>query len=414
MNRDTLSPHLLRWSTYLAGVWAVLCMVACSDNDAETLPVMPPESDLPIRWDVQSVEGMQGETRGLIEDQNALQTACTPVANGGEGEGIGIWADYDITIGGVDQTVNNVFGNTKLMYFDKAGGNPHSWWNYEGTDLYWAIGGEYIFRAYYPQSVSASVVSSSDANLFIVDYNSETTQKDLMVAYNKIDTKTYNLNEPVPLQFKHTLAALKFRFQFSNDYDDNDKLTACWLVNDADDAFSTVGLMAYGDNDPSDDTGGIPNKPEELLWKLSYYPPAGMKLYHWEHDTGLPFYKDKGKDSSGNDIDGTEKAVAYTDPAGSSVGASYATNDGWLLILPQKSTGKLRLCFTTERSGDVVYSTLLPAVTGTDESGKSSSGTWYIRSYRYTYTVSISRTDLKLTLGIAPWNRMESSYDISF
>lgn len=388
----------------LTGGWVVLCMVACNGNDAEPLPDTPPLSNIPIRWDVESVEGMKGNTRGLIENATGLEAACST-----GGQSIGIWADYTINIGGTEQTSKNVFGNTKLSFFDKADGNPHSHWNYEGTDLYWAIGGEYTFRAYYPQSLNSAVVSSSDADLFMIDYNCETMQQDLMVAYNTVDTKSYKLSDPVPLRFIHTLSALRFRFQFSYDYDDTDQLTSCWLVNDAANALHTVGLMVYGDTDPTDDVGGKPNTPQALDWRLTYAPGVGVPFYEWAHGSGLPFKKDNLSYA-----DESEKAVAYTDAANSSTGAGYATNDGWLLIPPQSSTGNVRLYFTTGRSGSVAYSVQLPQVTGTDAAGANASGTLFIPSYRYTYTITISRTDLKLTLSIAPWNRLNSSYDISF
>ena len=102
-------------------------------------------------------------------------------------------------------------------------------------------------------------------------------------------------------------------------------------------------------------------------------------------------------------------------------GLEFTKQDGWLVIIPQVSRGKLKLCFTTKTGGDAVFSVSVPKVTGTSlelyEKGKDArlpSGTDFVPGWRYTYTISISKTDASMNLSISQWNRLDSSFDIKF
>ena len=87
-----------------------------------------------------------------------------------------------------------------------------------------------------------------------------------------------------------------------------------------------------------------------------------------------------------------------------------------MLILPQASPGSLKFCFTTQSGGDAVFTVTIPQVTERIDNGDGTftESTEYLPGKRYTYTVSISKTDLELTLTVADWNERESSHSIIF
>ena len=86
------------------------------------------------------------------------------------------------------------------------------------------------------------------------------------------------------------------------------------------------------------------------------------------------------------------------------------------MIIPQESNGDVQFCFTTRTGGsDNVYSVPLPEITGTSNAagGPDPDGREWIPGYRYTYTISITKSDLEvLKVDIAPWNKYDSSNDI--
>ena len=108
-------------------------------------------------------------------------------------------------------------------------------------------------------------------------------------------------------------------------------------------------------------------------------------------------------------FDNNTAAVAYTGGY-NDFGRIYTMNDGWLLIMPQESKGFVNLCFTTEKGGDTVYKVRIPAETGTVVDDKPS----YSRATRYTYTVMVSKTNLKMNISVSDWNERQSSVDIIF
>ena len=107
-------------------------------------------------------------------------------------------------------------------------------------------------------------------------------------------------------------------------------------------------------------------------------------------------------------------------------------NNGYLLIIPQQSDGTVQLCFTTYEGGDAIYRIPLPVKTGTSVatqranntydanntlilgSALNDEGTDFVAGYLYNYTVSVTKTNLGISLSIAPWNELKSSFDISF
>ena len=373
----------------------------------------PEPSDMKVRWGVEAVEGYG--TRSLAGSLTDLQNFCTPAEQGGKGRKIGIWADYNITIDGRDYTVNDVFSGTQL-YYNPSSSAPDTKWEYSG-DAYWVPGGKYIFRAYYPAGENVDIHENSTAKVFILEYNTLKTQRDLLLAYNSYDTLTdsdyfgndQDMSKPVKFTFRHAMAALKFIFKFYEDADPDksfystDYLTSCWLEATEDAAFSIIGHVTYGDSSADE-------KEEYVKWFESYAPAKGSPIYKWENPEGIIFQsiKDVAKTS----------ATAYSAAGSTGIGNAFTEHDGWLLVIPQTSHN-LNLCFTTKSGGDAVFSLAIPSVTGTSvlENGTgtaSATGTEFAPGWRYTYTISITKTDAQLSLGISDWNRLDSSFDISF
>lgn len=398
--------HMLRCSALLAAV----VMSGCAKPDLPSVPALPPSGTTPISWDVVGVGVPGAGSRSLVgpefdEDGNpyvdpgwvTIEHACTPTANGGDGEAIGIWADYTYTdADGQQATMKNIFQDTRLIYAYKTDGNPYSLWNYEGSDLYWSIGGVYKFRAYFPQRLADNVVSSTNATTFVIEYPTHYVQEDLLLAYNSVDTSNpqTNLNDPVPLQFSHGLAALRFFVKAK--YDNEDELTSCYLQNADTRDFATSGMLAYGSE----------TDVESISWIMGYNPPVTERIYYWRN-SGVRF----STDSAGN----STAAMAYSQ-AGTAEGDLFTQNDGWVLIPPQKSSGALQFCFTTSNGEDAVYKVTIPKVTERRDNGD---GTFteseeYLPGKRYTYTIAITETKLELTLSVADWNERESSFGIVF
>lgn len=363
-----------------------------------------------IWWNVDSVEGLRA-TKSLINSYDALVDACKPEGDGGDGGSISVWADYTIE----NETTKNVFEGTSIIYQDKVGGNPHSSWNYKGNDIYWSLGGQYKFRAYYPTDADNKGANDTDgiqlgdgcnATVFQMNYNTMMTQKDLLVAYNTIDTRSWNLSHPVPLNFRHALSALQFRFQLINtpgqEYLDSDYLTSVWIENIVDESekpFTSIGGLVYGNEGEGNE--------EKLGWTENKWRNPGDKLYEWVNDGVLMENRQEGGTVE------TTQAVAYT-ATGTTEGHMFTDNDGFLLVIPQRSEGNVKLFFTTSHGGDTEYSITIPKITGTDLNGPSETGEYFIPGYRYIYTISITKTDIRLLLTIRPWNKLDSSYSYNF
>lgn len=384
----------------------------CSRSDqAPAFTPAPEAGSIPIRWKVQSVESPDRISRSLVgpefddqgkpyteRDWTTLELACTPTGNNGEGQAIGIWADYSYTDeSGNPVTLKNIFPGTRLIYADKVNGNTHSKWNYEGADLYWFQGGEYKFRAYYPQEISTHAVSSASATTFVIEYPTHEMQQDLLLAYNQVDTADpgIDLSQPVPLSFSHGLAAVRFLIKAT--YSNTDFLTSCWLQNADTRDFATSGILAYGSETDN----------ESITWVNGYNPPVTERIYHWEN-TGVEFTSDP---SAGT----YTPAMAYTE-AGTTSGDLYTDNEGWVLILPQTSSGNLQFCFTTRNGEEGIYRVTIPAVTERTQTtdGTTIESREYQPGKRYTYTISITESNLELDLTVADWNERESSHSIVF
>lgn len=467
-----------------------------------------------IRWDIIAPTGgsTKSSAKSLINSYTDLQYACTPIEEGGQGKAIGLFAECESH--GVK--TYDIFGSrfTRLLYKTKLGSPYH--WNYERfdelgnemEDLEWIKTKLYHIRAYYPHSLTSSIEPSSTPRSLVLNYNTHTTQEDLMVAYNRVytvDTLTgnpsiciakdpitgdridanltksdgytmvdgrkrydwcgydqpFDLGQPIPLFFDHTLAAIRVRFKFnydvsgSGELDVSDELLNCYFSN-ADDynGLHTTGSLVYGNN-----TNTVGNSREQLegwwktfIWLSIQSSMADVPYYRWglsEEDiaagtltgTTLSRYsrieggerkvsdhmavaytkyptQDRNEfvrtGAADDEDNGTESM--YVDEGAGPITMSlkqeapyFNENDGWLFIIPQKARTGLKFNFTTRRMG--LVSTLVPPVTyTTDDDGDQA----YLPGYRYIYTLTIEKSNIQLGLSIVPWNDIYASEDIVF
>jgi hypothetical protein len=362
-------------------LFAGAIMLSCVEKHES--PADKPQENAAIVMDVKPV------TRALIENNDLLRTACDPEQGG---QAIGIWSAYEVD----GQTVNNVLGNSSgdvaLRYIDQTEQDNYQGWTYGQDAAYWAAKAKYTFNAYFPMDV-VDEITTSNTSTFIIDYNTEHYQDDLMMAYAYADTGAagFNASAPVTLNMLHTLAAVRFQFSFRNGdgstFVDSDRLTACWLENTrTGEGMATTAILAFG---KKDDNGVMDG--EHIHWYNEDFPAPSTpllprRIYVWEDAVGVPFY--------------STLESAYEGTTHSTGSGLYASNGGWIMIIPQHMDASVQLCFKIASTGDLVHRVALPA-------------TEFMAGQRYTFNVRFGQSDVSMTLSIADWNEMKSSYDIA-
>lgn len=349
---------------------------SCSGSQEEIPPAPATQDKLPISWQIESQESV--ESKALM-GTTALQGACTPDVNG-ESESIGVWGSYDVDANGQTFTYLE-FDATPLTYGTKTEDttNPHNDWNYPGENKLWEPGARYTFRACFPQKRMTSLMTNITPNVIQGIVPTTTVQEDLLAASAFVRATGDNLRNPVELKMKHLLAAVKFSVKAQTGYapGENEKVNSCWLENKDDDGkrFSTSGYLVYN---------GV-GITENIAWTKA--GSSSAKMYHWEHQTGIAFNETESHSLYVNDNDAN------------TVGAEYCNNDGWVLIVPQENDGSLYFGYTLGSAPGLSFSVPLPAIT-------------YQPGKMYSYVLIISGSEAKVTLSIADWNLLDSSYDL--
>lgn len=385
----------LTYRTMLEVMLLLPMLAACTGNEVPVPEVdpLPEKEDMRIRWDVQS-EGI-ADGRALIEDSLALQAACTVGSGNKE---IGIWSAYVLEEQEKKNVLGNPDGDVSLVFYENVpeieeGVEMDNWngWLYGDSAVHWTPKAKYTFNAYFPKSVVREI-SSSDISTFVVEYNTEHYQEDLMTAYAYVDTEAtgFKSKEPVSLKMLHTLSALKFQFMFMNSdgstYNESDKLTACWLENTVSGSgLATTGDLAFGNVNEDGEMEG-----EHIHWYHEDHPEPSTptrerKMYAWEDANGVPF---------------SSTETGYTPAISHRTGnQTYSGNDGWILTIPQQKDETVQLCFKLQTTGDLVHRIHLPETTY--EPGK-----------RYTYNIRFGQSEVTVKLKIAQWNQLNSSHNI--
>ena len=349
--------------------------VGCAQEADSLLPEPLPASKTPIQWSVAPVAPVRptAPMRALVTN-DLMQQTCTPVANGTH-ESIGLWGQYTSSESSTPGIVVE-FNAAPLTYAPKAEDtNPHNDWNYPGDVKYWEVRSVYDFRACFPQQLMTSLMTQMDATIFQGGpINTSVLQEDILVAATQVNTLTSDLVLPVRLNLQHIFAAIKFKVKAVYGFTppNGEAVTSCWLQNQssATDLFSPSGYLVHSGNvNP------------EIKWYP--YEASTAPMYEWQH-SGVSF---------------TQENTLYT-PNNGMKGSAYTNNDGWLLVVPQQvKAGSLRFYYTLKQAGSEVFSVEIPAIT-------------YEPGVQYTYMLEIKGSSADVVLTTAPWNYLESSYDV--
>lgn len=357
------SIYRMKW----AALFLLFALVSCKGNDVPAPEPLPEKEAMRIRWDVRS--DTVAQSKALLDD-DVLQTACAP-----GGESIGVWGKYTQATDGVTSETT-LFDAVPLTYAEKTDGttnNPYNFWNYPGEPELWNKGATYLFKACFPQTRMTELMVEIKPEIIQGTVNTAEIQEDLLVASAYVDTKKADLAKPVPLMLQHILSALHFSAQAKEGYDPNgDAVTSCWLQNqnEGTDLFSTSGYLLYSGSETS-----------SIVWYP--YESDTAPMYVWEYEGGLTF-NDQGK------------TLLYTNNAGN----AYTHNDGWVLVVPQTvKENSLLFCYTLKNAPGKVFSSVIPAIT-------------YQPGYKYSYVLTIGGANATLVLTVAPWNQLDSSYNI--
>lgn len=397
-----------------------IVLMGCSKSDEHPTP-KPPHGDV-IQFGVQSVDEVV-DSRALINSLADLQTACKPdTLPGGRGRYIWLWGSFK-SASQLEQ-IQTPFNRRKLFY--NLGDNAYQTkWNYEGQKETWQIGATYVFRALYSDNLEGLEVRGNDAVKLQVKYSTLLSQDDVLAASGV-------KNNPVRLNFKHVLAAVRFQFKYKPKFDkngvehidgianDEDFITECWLENVATDAdlnakigcFATVGSMNYGQGT----IGGSDADREAMFWQSNL---CEKKMYLWKPATSNTEVR-FGNVTTGNK---TTVTLANTYKGATTEGGLYANNNGWVLIVPNYVTCPLQLCFKTKMNGNNVYRVILNRLAkdapaqgnhNFEYQGKYYQPIEFKHNMRYTYTIIFRATDLDIDVDIKPWNRVDISDEIVY
>lgn len=138
------------------------------------------------------------DTRAVIADDSSLQASCST------GEGIGVWG-----------VVNNANNNNSVL-IDNAKLTFDADWSYTPT-RHWIRNALHEFWALYPHSDANCVLDAVNGTLtrnnITLGTTTATNNVDYMCAFNSRDLRDPEATtEPVPLEMRHALSLLEFRF----------------------------------------------------------------------------------------------------------------------------------------------------------------------------------------------------------
>lgn len=319
---------------------------ACSGNDD------PAKSNMPIRWNV-IPEGMQ-DGRALINSTTNLQTACS-----GGGHAIGIWSAYRIGNRDLLEGILSEDREDVGLYWQSIQNNYE--WTY-GESAYWIGGATYYFNAYFPMEGGLNSIINTETAIK-GNYNTETTQTDLMVAKIVVGVDAHG--SPVELPMKHALATLQFKFQIEEGSTTDYILQSFSL----DKTLRTSADLNYEGGDMTIDN-----------W-INKTTSSNTRIYAQTLNPGLNF-----------------SATTAVNPYQGNA------NDGHILIIPQSCTTAPTFdCTIGVNATESLPFQNISLGTTLFEPGKN-----------YIYTIKVRATMLDVELSIKDWNELDSSYNIDF
>ena len=331
------------YRTLLGTTALFFALSACSEKD------VPSESGMPIRWDV-IPEGMQNG-RALIHSTADLQMACSS-----GGQAIGIWSAYRIGNGELIESILSEDKEDVGLYWQSFQ-NQYEW-TY-GESAYWKEGATYYFNAYFPMTGGLSSITNTPTAI-TGNYNTETTQTDVMVTQVLVNTAVNFQGLPVELPLKHALATLQFKFQMEEGSTTENMLQSFSM----DKTLRTSADLNY-------EGGNITIN----NW-INKTASSNTRIYEQTLNPGLPF----------------SASTAVNPYQGNA-------NGGHILIIPQSCNEAPTFSCTIDAH---TYENISLG-TKLFEPGKN-----------YIYLIKMKDNILNVTLRIKAWNELDSSYDIIF
>ena len=241
-------------------------------------------------------------------------------------------------------------------------------WTYDPLQ-YWKLNKFYRFRAYHPYSGSAfSINAMSDVDDIFIEYAINAGKEDLLVGFQTVESTASNIKNKVKFAFKHALCALEFKIAFKNDPFIADSYT------DTLTSFHVSGLIPTGTLQYTHEDGNYLS--DVIKWHASYFDDG--EYYVWTGSKLFPKYN------------GSNATRVFDD-------------NGLVFCIPQtcspSETKQTIVYFKTKKAGDAVHSAPLPKMQW--EAGKV-----------YTYTLLINESDLKISVTIKDWDKIQANEDL--
>lgn len=331
---------------------AAVLVASCQKNGP--LEPSPQGSSVPLAFSASAEETVlvRSGAGSVITDASNL-----------ESDSFGVYGIYTPTAD--DEEGTNVFLSSSAMEVSHDG----TQWTYTPT-AYWSINQFYRFRAFYPYEGHAFVVNPvSDTHRLMIEYKVAAGQEDLMVGFAAVEATVENIQNKVPIAFKHALCALQFKIAFKNSTDIPDDYTDDITMFHLRGLIPT-GTLVYGHEEGNEFI-------EELRWIATYYDDS--EYYGW---TGSKTF---GKYNGNNAVtiwDGTQGVVV-------AIPQTICTTDEKLTTVH----------FKTSRGGNADHHATLPSTTW--EPGKI-----------YTYTLLIEKSDVQILVSIKDWNEVQSNENL--
>lgn len=391
MNRNTIITFFL--TALIPGA------VACSHNEPEI-----EDGALAMDFGISLGQSAESESFGgspALTDCKSLPADETVKAGGGQQ-----WYGHSVTTNEMMQTASfGIYGGYSLEkggaaltnVFDGSNAEEVSWnaaeakWQYDPVK-FWRRNQHYRFRAFHPYD-ALQLEAASDADGLVIEYRIAEHRYDLLTASAHRHPASYTERyDPVKLNFKHALSALRFKVAYNDDPsidpDNKDKVTKFFITG-----LSPAGTMFYKGYTDSDPNTPLPTEQWEWVTIDNVF------------DRTTPFYYREWAESERKEFvvykkesDGTDNAVNIFDET-----PLDDSDDGLLYVVPQicskANLGDTIIHIFTEEGKDADHTVALPSIE------------WKPNKI-YTYTLKISVSDVKLIVSIKDWIPLQSNNDI--
>lgn len=277
----------------------------------------------------------------------------------------------------------------KRVYYKSDDHTGKSLWDYDyvsddpnssGVDkVKWIRSERYRFRAFYPYSLMSEVNNTSNAEVLQLRYSLMEHDSDLMVAYaTRCPAEDSDGVNPVKLEFKHALSALKFIIKKESTEDE--QIKDFYLTG----LYQSGGLFYFASN--SSDLQGE----QSIVWLPTLSASDDYTAVHQLNPSDDPLkYKPIGNGVSVYDGEGDDGGFVFAIPMN-----GVYEDEKWVNTLPD-----IYANFRTDKGGSVLHTAKLPDIRW--EPGK-----------KYIYTITVKHATVKVEVTIKPWTLVEAGADI--